>query len=305
MLRFRTIGRKERVLKALIGMKKEAFLLLLKRFKEAYSEAEAKHHEEQARQRKPGGGRKPTLSTAADKLLFILVYIKVYPTQDVQGLMFDMSQSTVCEWVRRLFPVIQAALGKDVYLPVRPSVRTMEELYLRCPELRYIIDGTERPVRRPKDTAQQKERYSGKKKRHSVKNTIISDPSTKKVILLGKTQPGKMHDKKMAEEDDLKFPEGSYLLKDSGYQGYEPNGVSCLAPKKKPRGGELTPEEKTENKRISRLRIPVEHSIGGVKFFGIVGGQFRNRRKGFDDMSMEVSCGLHNLRIDCSIAKAA
>ncbi len=237
--------------------------------------------------------------TPADKLLFILVYVKVYPTQDVQGVVFGISQPTVCEWVKRLLPVLQKALGKELELPARPSVRTMEELLQRCPQLRFIIDGTERPIRRPKDADRQRSHYSGKKKRHGVKNTIVTDAQTKKVVFLGRTQPGSMHDKKMAEEDQVVLPEGSTLLKDTGYQGYDPGGVTCIQPKKKPRGKELTAEEKQGNQNISRQRIGVEHSIGGVKTFQIVYQTFRNRRENVDDLAMEVCCGLHNLRIGC------
>ncbi|GHU29537.1 hypothetical protein FACS1894152_7860 [Bacilli bacterium] len=38
-----------------------------------------------------------------------------------------------------------------------------------------FIDGTERPVQRPRNNKLQKKRYSGKKKRHTRKNVIMSD----------------------------------------------------------------------------------------------------------------------------------
>jgi hypothetical protein len=37
------------------------------------------------RERAPGAGRRPALPTAADKLLFILVYMKTYSIQAVQA----------------------------------------------------------------------------------------------------------------------------------------------------------------------------------------------------------------------------
>lgn len=45
-------------------------------------------------------------------------------------------------------------------------------------------------------------------------------------------------------------------------------------PKKKPRGGELTPEEKERNKEISQQRIPVEHRIRRVKGVRILRDQY-------------------------------
>jgi hypothetical protein len=41
-------------------------------------------------------------------------------------------------------------------------------------------------------------------------------------------------------------------------------------PTKKPKGKELTEEQKLENKKISSFRILVEHAIGGVKRCRIV-----------------------------------
>jgi hypothetical protein len=37
--------------------------------------------------------------------------------------------------------------------------------------------------------------------------------------------------------------------------------------------------------------------LGGVKVFRIVHDLFRNFRPFFDDLVMEVSCGLHNFRL--------
>ncbi len=39
---------------------------------------------------------------------------------------------------------------------------------------------------------------------------------------------------------------------------------------KKPRGKPLTAEQKAENRRISRIRVRIEHVIGGVKRYRII-----------------------------------
>ena len=74
-----------------------------------------------------------------------------------------------------------------------------------------------------------------------------------------------------------------------------------MQPKKKPKGGELTPQEKEANRRISRVRVRVEHSIAGVKVFRVTRDVYRNLRTDFEDMVMETACGLHNLRGDFPI----
>jgi len=160
----------------------------------------------------------------------------------------------------------------------------------------FGIDGTERRRQRPKDQAKQKRFYSGKKKAHTVKNNLIVTMGKRKVVYLGCTWEGKKHDKKICDEEGHEFPEGSILYQDTGYQGYEPAGVNIRQPKKKPRGKELTMEEKEQNSLISSVRVIVEHVICGVKRCRIVKDVFRNTKDKFDDLVMEIACGLHNFR---------
>ena len=71
---------------------------------------------------------------------------------------------------------------------------------------------------------------------------------------------GKKHDKKLADEENDEFPEGSKLWKEKGWKGYEPSGVITFQPKKKPKGGELTESEKEKNRERSQERIEIEHN---------------------------------------------
>ena len=61
-------------------------------------------------------------------------------------------------------------------------------------------------------------------------------------------------------------------LGDKAYIGAD---KPTLIPKKKPKGGELSEEEKEENRRISQERIYVEHSIRKVKGFRVVRDEYR------------------------------
>lgn len=154
-----------------------------------------------------------------------------------------------------------------------------------------------RPINRPKDKEDRKTYYSGKKKAHTVKNNVISERGGK-VVFLSDTYEGKKHDKKIADEERYKFPEGGTLWQDTGFQGFDPGeGVTVKQPKKKPRNGELTDTEKEENRGISKVRVEVEHQIGGVKRCQIVMQKFRNRIDHYVDDVMETACGLHNFRL--------
>ena len=260
-------------------------------------------HDGQPRQRAFGaGGERSKLPTVAAKLVFLLFYFKCYPLQEVMGLLFGMSQPQACEWIKRLTPLVNAVLGRELLLPARRPA-DLETLLAEVPELRLLVlDGVERPVRRPKDKDEQKKNYSGKKKSHRKKNLLLS--SEKRVVYLGPTSPGSVHDKKLADESGLTYPSDALVLKDTGFQGYEPPECDTLQPKKKPRGRELHPIQKTINRVISRVRVTVEHAIAGIKRCHIVADLFRNRRAGFVDEVMLAASGLHNLRVITRTATA-
>jgi len=299
MITFASLKHKPSVFSSFTGLTLAAFSELLSAFDQAY-ETDLDQRDEQRgqpRQRGRGGGRWGALGSREDKLVFILFYFKFYPVQVVQGYWFGLGQAQANAWIHRLTPILNQALGYERQLPARKT-RDISQVLAACPGLEFIIDGTERPIRRPKDKDRQRNHYSGKKKRHTVKNNVISDKRTRKIRALSPTCAGKKHDKKLADEQDWTFPPGSKLWKDTGFQGYEPDQVQTFQPKKKPKGGVLTLQEKASNTRISSQRIGVEHSIGGVKVYHIVCDVFRNIRAGFDDLVMETACGLHNLRLD-------
>jgi hypothetical protein len=50
------------------------------------------------------------LPTPGDRLLFILVYLKTYPLQGVQGRLFGMGQSKAHQWIHGLLVVLRATL---------------------------------------------------------------------------------------------------------------------------------------------------------------------------------------------------
>jgi hypothetical protein len=80
---------------------------------------------------------------------------------------------------------------------------------------------------------------------------------------------------------------------DSGYQGILKFHKNSETPKRKPKGRELTAEEKAANKRLSQERILIENINAKVKVFKIVANKYRNRRKRFG-LRMALICGIIN-----------
>ena len=261
-------------------------------------------HDGRTRQRAFGcGGATSKLPTTRAKLFFLLFYFKGYPLQEVMGVLFSISQPQACEWIKRLTPLVSAVLGRELLLPARRPA-DLDQLLAAVPELRLLImDGAERPIRRPKDKQRKKDDYSGKKKAHRKKNLLVSSHE-RRVVYLGPTAAGSVHDKKLADESGLRFPADALVLKDTGFQGYEPPDTQTLQPTRKPRGRALYPWQKAINKLVSKVRVGVEHAICGVKRCRIVADTFRNLRSGFVDEAMARACGLHNLRVTTRHAAA-
>ena len=162
MLTYEKLKKKPSRFLALTSLSVEKFEELLPAFKKAWAADVEKRAYAQPRKRKVGGGRKPTLKSLEDRLLFILLYFKIYPLQQVQGTLFGMSQGQANDWIQRLTPILQAALKEEALLPEREPVN-LEQVLGEYDLLEFTIDGTERRRQRPQDNVEQKEYYSGKK----------------------------------------------------------------------------------------------------------------------------------------------
>lgn len=129
-----------------------------------------------------------------------------------------------------------------------------------------------------------------------MNNNLIIAIEERFVRYLSRTCAGRVHDKRMCDAEDYTFPSGCVLLKDTGFQGFEPDQVCPYQPKKKPRGQELSLDDKAENTMIASIRILVEQVIAGVKRCRMVHDILRTTTAHFDDLVMEIACGLHNFR---------
>jgi hypothetical protein len=230
MLKYKELRRKKRRFLALTSLTDKEFKDLLPYFAEVYAERyeKGKTLEGKKRKRAVGGGRKSNLDEIEQKLLFILVYQKDHPLQIILAELFGMSQSSANEWIHRLLPV----LGHAGLMPERKgkAFATTEAKQAQSPK--YIIDGTERRRQRPKSAEKQALHYSSKKKTHSDKNILIVYTDSKRVSYLSPTQPGKVHDKKVADQARIRYPKKATLHKDTGFQGYEPKLKRTYQPKK-------------------------------------------------------------------------
>ena len=159
--------RDDRQMRALTGLNISQFAQLAIEFEKDYEEYRQQvYHEgltEGKRQRRPGGGAKGKLPGLAEKLFFVLVYFKTYPTFDVLGTQFGMGRSKANENLHKLAPILSKTLVRLGIMPHRKFASAAEMKAAFKDIDRVLIDVTERLYRRSQDDETQRDHYSGKK----------------------------------------------------------------------------------------------------------------------------------------------
>ena len=234
MLTYEEVKTNPRKFLSLTSLTSDEFKDLLPAFERAYLKRHpaSKTMAGKKRKRKVGAGRKGSLEGIEQKLLFVLVYQKGYPLQSIMGELFGISQGRANEWIHRLLPILKQALDDLGTLPERDPKKFKAKEKNRTDAVDSIIDGTERRRQRPKQAEKQALHYSGKKKMHTDKNVVIATAKRKRVSYLSQTYPGKTHDKKVADTENISYPKHIALHKDTGFQGYEPKVRKLYQPKK-------------------------------------------------------------------------
>jgi len=127
---------------------------------------------------------------------------------------------------------------------------------------------------------------------------LIVNSQTREIICTAHAE-GSAHDFKLYENSiGSGVSEEIKIQGDSGYQGILKLHKNSETPKKKPKGGELTANEKAENRRVSRERILIENINAKIKVFKITANKYRNRLKRFR-LRMSLICGIINFENRC------
>lgn len=272
--------------KASTGLNKKKFEELAEIFKKYYT---SKAHDNPY--------SKPACLTDSDEaLFFILYYLKVSPTFQVLGLCFGISNFAAHTYKNYILPYLKKAL-EDQGTLVRRIFESQEDFDRAFEGVEDVcVDGFEIPIERDSDYEMQKDRFSGKKKRHTLLGLVITDLFGR-IIYMTDLYPGSQVDFSIFKFELTDFSyEKLRVWVDLGFQGIKKvlKNASIRIPFKKKRNKPRTEKEKLYNTEISRVRVRVEHSIGGMRRYGVL--QIRSRLK--KDQSItelaEICAGLWN-----------
>ena len=315
------VARKPKMFLAVTGMELETFERLLPEMEQALDNQESERKRQtvrtgQDRQRAVGGGRAFN-NDLANRVLMLLVYYRLYLTQEFMTFLFNAAhKSVICRNIQQVRPVVEAvlpvperarrrllSLAKAEQERRQKRISSIEEFREAYPELSFIIDGVEQAKRKPKDKQKRQSDYSGKKKRHTRKQLVMATP-TGIIVDQSPSVGGRTHDFQAFKDDH----EARGVLKelasfraslsgDSGFQGMEAMGlpVEVRLLQRARRNHPLTREQKSLNRLRASQRVKIEHTLSRRKKYRIASEEYRNRDQEYDP-TMTIVAGLVNLR---------
>ena len=217
------------------------------------------------------GGRKPKLSIE-NILVMYLKYYRDYNTFFSLGDYFGIDEANAYRWIKWCEEIISVTL-----LEMINEITNMTKINVAH---EHLVDVTECSIQRPKNYEIQRDYYSGKKKKHTIKIQIIMDEITKKIVGIA-FEKGSVHDFKLFKNSTENLDKMIAFLADNGYLGIQEIFIKSLTPKKKSKYNPLSDEDKEFNKLISNIRIAVEHVNCQLKIFRILTERYRNRIETF------------------------
>ncbi len=318
---YNKLARRPKLFLSVTGMHLHTFETLMPQFEQAFLKLQSQRKGKTIRtgadrQRAAGAGRAFN-NDLANRTLMLLVYYRLYLTQEFMTFLFKAAnKSVICRNIQQMRPVVEAvlptperarrrifSLAKAESERRQKRIGSIDEFRQAYPELTFILDGVEQPKRKPKDKLKRKSDYSGKKKRHTRKQLITATPNGI-IVDQSPSVGGRTHDFHAFKNDHAQggvFKEfadvRASLYADSGFQGMAEMGLPLEVRliERARRNHPLSREQKKINQLRSSKRVKIEHTISRRKKYRVAGEAYRNRDEDYDQ-TMNIVGGLVNLR---------
>lgn len=239
---------------------------------------------EKAYKEKHKKGGRTSKFTPYEMIILFLLYTKNYNAMEDYAYEFTVSKSTICNIIH----FVLNTLLKNKSFTLFGSSYTKND----SSEDRQI-DVTEIRIQRPKYN--QKNKYSGKKKYHTMKIQIIRGAETGFIYEI-EIGPGSEHDFHLWKRTYEGTPDNVTHEVDLGYLGMTKIHQKTRIPHKKSKYHKLTDEEIKENNDLAKDRIFIEHTNSWIKRFKILSTKFRNHLSFFAKFVV-ILCGFYNFDI--------
>src|SRR4051794_8892495 len=299
LLSYDRLSRKPLLFKSFTGLSVQEFDdIYNKEITKRYHDYELQRLSKRKNRKRDTGAGRPFKLDVKDRFIMLLVYYRLYITYTLAGFLFDLDQSNICRDIQKIEKLIRECvpIPQKMY-PITKRLKTPEKVEKYFPGFLAFIDCTEQPIPRPVDKNRRKIFYSGKKKRHTVKNQLMVNNRGYIIHKIGHKK-GRKHDYDIYKNHHPITPKQVVNVIDLGYLGIEtdfPGQLSTL-PCKRKRNQDLSPEEKNYNIIHSKKRIVIEHTICRLKKYRILSDVFRNKLRKHNKVS-DIVAGLVNYRI--------
>ena len=246
LLSYDRLSKKPILFKSFTGLSVQGFNDIYdKKITKNYAKHEIKRLSKgKERKRDIGAGRHFKLDVK-DRFLMLLIYYRLYITYTLAGFLFDLDQSNICRDIQKIEKLIRQCLPipQKIY-NITKRLKTPEEVEKYYPGFLAFIDSTEQQIPRPVDKKRRKIFYSGKKKKHTIKNQSMVN---NRGYILHKVgyKKGRKHDYDIYKNNHPVTPQQVVNVIDLGYFGVEtdfPEQLSAL-PCKRKRNQILSQEE--------------------------------------------------------------
>lgn len=107
---------------------------------------------------------------------------------------------------------------------------------------------------------------------------------------------GKTHDMKLLKESGIKISKKVVIIGDLGYLGLDKMYAKAFIPIKSSKNKPLTKKDKAYSKKISKIRIVIEHVFAKLKVFRIFAGKYRNKKESFEKR-FNLWAGIYNYQL--------
>ena len=282
ILRYDDLSTHPTVFKSMTGLRVAEFDALVRDLWPRDQAAEQRRLSRPTRQRAIGAGH-PCELTARDQLLLTVVWLRVYPTDEVLGYLFAVSDTTVGRTSTRLPPLLEAAGLDSMRLPDpgRKHRRHLADLLADTADLVILIDTFAQRVPRPRDRSAADKRYRGKKQQHTRKSQVATAAITGQVVEVPDSVPGPTADSTLVEQSGVlaRLPDGVGAAGDLGYVGLDKLPAQGVMPRRTPRGQARPPADLDYNRAFARRRVGGAHTLGRMRRYQALTQTDRHHRQ--------------------------
>jgi hypothetical protein len=258
----------------LCGTSPEQFQDLLVRLAPLVEAEYLARGERPGRQRKLGGGDRP--NPFWFRLLVALTQLRQGISLRATAAVFGIDEKSVRNYRDEVVRLL-ASHGCQPPGAARP-IRTLEDLRVHLdslPEECAMVDGTEVARSMPVDRDGQRAAWSGKSRDHVAKGTVVATASRRPVWFEANPNgEGRTYDITMLRAQqglmDVFARTAAHLVADKAYSGlrHDIDEARVVVGWRKPPGRAYDPITRMANRDLSVLRMPVEHAIGRMKWWG-------------------------------------